>query len=54
MGGKGCLTNNKQENLAQIQADNVTKRRGVRVNRKKYSLQVFVFQFSKAWAYEKC
>jgi hypothetical protein len=31
--GLAALTNNKQENLDQIQADNVTKRSGVCINR---------------------
>jgi hypothetical protein len=34
---RAALTNNEQENLNQIQADNVTKRSGVCINRKKYT-----------------
>jgi hypothetical protein len=34
--GPVALTNNKQENVDQIQADNVIKCSGVRINHKKY------------------
>jgi hypothetical protein len=34
--GPDALTNNKRENVDQIQADKVTKRNGVRINWKKY------------------